>query len=391
MTGTHEREGSGPTGAALASIIAARFGGNLLIRFPYTFLTTLSRAFGIPLDTMTTLLGARELGGLVSPAIGRVADRGHERSTMVGAAAVAGVATIAVSADPPLWVVSVLLIGGGIAKFGLDTSQGAWVAHRVPLARRGRIFGIVELSWALALLVGVPICGALVETWGWRSMFRFSGALLIATAVLMRISVRPDRPERSDTPRRPRFRRELAGVWLYSALQPFAQMFVFAVYGDWFATTLRMSPARLSLMSILIGLGELGGTGLSALFADRVGKRRAALGGILLAAPVVATLGFVGTHELLAVTLMVVVAVGLEFSFVSALPLIAELDPAARASAIGLAIALGTGARAASAALGGVVYVSAGIGATGAITAVTCCLGAAALWTVTPDSAPRHR
>lgn len=366
----------------LASLIVARFGSNVLIRFPYTFATMISRAFGIPLDTLTALLGLRELGGLAAPAIGRVADRGHERSTMVTVATVAGVTTLTIALAPPLWLMAALLVAGGVAKFGLDTAQSAWIAHRVPFARRSRVFGVVETAWAFALLVGIPICGVVADLWGWRAMFVFTGAVLVCSAAVMHLVVTQDRPAATRRPPRPRVTSAMAGMWVYSALQPLAQMFVFAVYGDWFVRSLHMSDARLSAMSMLIGLGEVVGTGLTAVVTDRIGKRRAAIVGMLLAAPVSGCLGLAGGHQGIGVVLVVFAAVGFEFSFVSALPLIAELDPRARASAIGAAIALGTVARAASATLSGVTYVRVGMGAVGIVAAAICLAAAVALWTV---------
>ena len=143
-------------------------------------------------------------------------------------------------------------------------------------------------------------------------------------------------------------------------------------------------------VSVLIGFGELVGTGLTAVVTDRVGKRRAAIAGMLLAAPFAALLGTVGGTTWLGVTFIVAMALGTEFSFVSALPIIAELDVEARAAAIGLAMAIITIARAASSALSGVTYVHLGIGATGAVSGAVCLLAAVALWQVT-EPTPAHR
>jgi predicted MFS family arabinose efflux permease len=121
---------------------------------------------------------------------------------------------------------------------------------------------------------------------------------------------------------------------------------------------------------------------MTAIVTDRIGKRRAAIGGILLAAPMAASLGTVGHRAWLGVTLIVVMAVGTEFSFVSALPIIAELDPDARAASIGAATVLITIARAVASALAGVVYVHLGMGAAGLVGALACVGAAVALWSV---------
>lgn len=387
MPAPHEGDRGAAATSSLRAILAGRLAGNLLLRFPYTFITSISHAFGVRVDTMATLLGIRELGGLAAPAVGRVADRGHERLTMLWCATAAAVATLVIALRPPIWLLVALLTVGGVAKFGLDTAQTAWIGHRVPFARQSRTFGVIESSWALALLVGIPLCGWVKSVWGWRAMFVLCGLALGIAAAAVRSSVPADRPEPS--PSRPRLRisRPLAGILAYGVLQPFAQMFVFAVYGDWFRSSLGMSDARLSAASMVIGVGELLGTGLTAALADGFGKRRSATVGILVAAPLSAALGLVGGNQLAGVALIVAMAIAIEFSFVSALPLVAELDPDSRASAIGLATALITIARAASSALAGQTYVHLGIGAIGAVTAASCVGAAVALWTtVEPTS-----
>lgn len=383
MPATRDGERGGVETAALGTIIAARLAGNVLIRFPYTYITAISQAFGVRVDTMAALLGARELGGLLAPTVGRVSDRGHERRVMVAMTAVAALATLGVALRPPLWLLAVTLLVGGVAKFGLDTAQNAWIAHRVSFTRRSAVFGVVESSWALALLVGIPLCGAAGSLWGWRAMFLLCGGALGVAAASLRWVLPADRSETPPSRSRGRSATPLRGVYAYVALQPFAQMFVFAVYGDWFRTDLDMSDAGLAATSMLIGVGELVGTALSALFADRTGKRRSAMAGILLAAPLAGCLGLVGGHRSAGVTLIVVMAVGMEFSFVSALPLVTELDPTARGSAIGRATAIITIARALSSALAGRTYVQAGIGATGVIGAALCLAAAASLRRVT--------
>jgi predicted MFS family arabinose efflux permease len=116
--------------------------------------------------------------------------------------------------------------------------------------------------------------------------------------------------------------------------------------------------------------------------ADRFGPRRMAICGMVLACPLALLLGTVGGHVWYGVALLVLMSVGVEFSFVSALPIITELDPGARAAAIGLATVVITVARAASSAISGFVYVHAGIGVTGVVGSVAFALAAFALWTV---------
>ena len=77
----------------------------------------------------------------------------------------------------------------------------------------------------------------------------------------------------------------------YVSLQPFAQMMVFAVVGDWFVESLHMSFASLGFNIAVIGLAELAGSTSAALFSDRFGKRHMALFGLAIATPMVIVLG----------------------------------------------------------------------------------------------------
>ncbi len=376
----------------LGPIISARLAGNLLLRFPYSFVTAISRGLGIHLATTTALLGVRELGGLASPGIGAVADRGHERRAMVTCAALAGVSTVLIAGRPALWLVTILLVLGGIAKFGSDTAQTAWIGHRAPFEARARIFGVVELSWSLAFVAGVPVCAWLLHRWGWQAMFLFSGGFLLVSGFATQLGVPRDRPETVEPGGRVRMTGPLLGMYAYVALQPFAQMFVFAVYGDWFVKHLHMSDARLGFSTLLIGVGEGVGTGLTALVTHRVGPRRAAIAGMVLAAPLSLLIGTVGGHVWYGVVLLVVMSIGVEFSFVSALPIITELDPTARAAAIGLATVFITIARAASSAISGEVYVHLGMATVGVVGGISFALAGVALWRVVePASAGTTR
>jgi predicted MFS family arabinose efflux permease len=352
---------------ALGALVAGRLAGNLLIRFPYVFLTSISRGLGLSVGATTALLGVRELGGLAAPGIGHLADRGHQRRAMALCAGIAGLSTIAIAIAPPVGVVAALLTLGGVAKFGLDTAQATWIGQRVPFARRARVFGLVELSWAGAFFIGIPICAAVESRWGWRGLFVFSGGLLCLTAAAMTLWVAEDGAHGLRHHRRPRLTRANAGMFAYAFCQPFAQMFVFAVVGDWFVDGLGMTNVALGAATVLIGVGEVVGTGTTAVITDRIGKRRAALIGMAIAAPATVGLGLVGRAPWLGVGMVVILAAGIEFSFVSALPILSELDPEARGASIGLATAVITVSRAASSAVAGVTYTWGGITATGLV------------------------
>ena len=374
-----------PIRRALGAITLTRLAGNTLTRFPYMFITAISRGLGIRLESTTAILGFRELGGLAAPAIGQLADRGHERRTMAGGAAIAGLATLSISLIHGPALFTVLLVVGGIAVPGFLTAQSAWIGHRVPFERQSRVFGVIELSWAGGLLIGVPICAWLESAFGWRAMFVFSGGSLLVAAALTWAVVPPDDTMYAADAARPTIDRALVGMYAYAVLQPFGQMFVFAVNGDWFVKHLGMSNGALAASTFVIGVGEAVGTGAVAVVSDRMGKRRAGIAGMAIAAPMALGLGLVhdttgGAGRWVGVVLVATFAAGIEFSFVSALPLFVELAPDARARTLGTALALMTVSRAVASAVGGVVYVHGGMAASGVVGGTAMALAGGALW-----------
>jgi len=374
------------TPAATATIVGfavSRTAVAVFVRFPYTFLTAISSGLGLSIATTTNLLGLRELPGLATPFVGRFVDRGHTRSTMaVGfTCATVGCWTIALGWLP---IVVIAMFVSGIGGYAIAMAQAAWIGHRVPFARRGRAIGLVELSWAIAFLVGGPACAWLIDHHGWRSSFWAVGAAIATTGVISVRQLGPDIVEPHDTVAvegswARAFSRKSAGIYLYAGMQPFAQIIVFAVYGDWLSSRFGMSIALIGTVTVFIGVGEFVGTGASSAISDRLGKRRCTVGGAALAAPMALMLGMVGDHQALGVAAMVVFAVGLEFSFVSALPLMTEMDPEARGLTLGIAFAIVTIGRTVGSSVSGLIYEHLGMWVCGVIACGALIVGGTAV------------
>lgn len=180
---------------SLPWLTAARFASNVGVRFPITFIEPLARGVGVHLDTMGVVLGLRELTGLVGPAAGRHADRGRRNRLIL--AGLGGCAlTMALGAlSPGAVVVSAALVAFGFAKATHDVASNGWIGEHVPFARRGLVTGLVETSWAAALLLGVPIIGVLLDDVGWRAPFVATAAMcLVPFVALPRLLGRDTRP-----------------------------------------------------------------------------------------------------------------------------------------------------------------------------------------------------
>ena len=263
------------TATTIGVFTAARLAGNTFLRFPYVFVTAIAAGLGTDVRVVTAILGLRELGGLATPALSRAIDRGHLPRTLAIAGAVTGMASVGAVVGG-LWGFTIALAVSGVGKMGIDLAQNAWIGHHVPAT--------VELSWALAFLAGVPMLALAVGRWGWRAPFLIVAPFLVGlTAWGARVARPPsdaapvdqqraDAPAADDhAPRRPLPR---WSIWIYCFLQPFAVMIVFAVNGDWLATSLHLSESALGVAAIAMGIAEVAGTTLTMVAADRTGPAR---------------------------------------------------------------------------------------------------------------------
>ena len=88
----------------------------------------------------------------------------------------------------------------------------------------------------------------------------------------------------------------------------------------------------------MIGIAEIGGEGLVAALADRLGKRRSILIGLLLNSLAAILLPILGQNEVGAFIALFFFYITFEFAFVSSIPLMTEIMPTARATLMALNI-----------------------------------------------------
>jgi DHA1 family inner membrane transport protein len=350
---------------------AGRLLGNALYRAPFVFLPTLATGLGVSRSAVGTVLSVREAVGLGAPVIGTVVDRGHERSAMVVGAALGALGALVAVTTGHLGAFAVGLVMMGLGKHLWDNGQNTWAGHEVPFTERGKVLGLIETSWAGAYLAIVPLMGLLIHVGDWRLPFVAVGGALGAVAIalpattVMAASVRPVRTERRRLPR--------GGLPVYAAFftLAFGHQLIITSIGSWLNDSYGLSSERLGVAALVIGVGELIGSGATIVLADRMGKRRAALGGtILLLVPMLA-IGYAGSSVIVAVAIFSVFAGVFEFAFVAAIPLITEIDPEARATGIGLAVADITASRSIAIVVSVRLYQAEGIRTTSVVAACT--------------------
>lgn len=349
-------------------LTVARTTANACYRFAPPFLATIARDLDVSLDDIGIAVAISELSGLLSPVTGRIVERMPRRLAMVlGMLAVAvGTLTIASSSGLVLFAIGLVVLSQ--SKVAFDLGMGAWLVDHVAYARRGRVVGITETSWAFGLLVGVSAMGLVTAATSWRMGYLVGAVTVVVMAAVIarRLAAdpRPHSPSTPDTSQADNSRASgarhadssragrIAGWgWILVASSLFlmaASQFLFVTFGSWLEEEFDFSAAAISAVVFGLGLGELASSVTSARRTDQWGKERSAAVGALLMVP--SGLGLALWNGQLAIGLvcLAVAICGFEFAIVSAIPIAGQLVPGSPARGIGLMVGAGTLGRALS-------------------------------------------
>ena len=344
---------------ALPAIIGVRFVINVAMRMTYTFLPAFARGANLSVESMSTILSARELTSLSAPLTGRASDRFGPLKVMAYGGLLAGVGLlIATLGAPGLWIG---LLTFGFGRTAHQVALGAWIGNVVAYERRGRATGLIELTWGGAALIGLPLVGFLLGWLPWWSAFAGLGVLALLFSLRLRTH-QPHRFERDESPtRKPQMTRAaVAAIATNGAINGAAQ-FLFLGHGLWLEDSYGLDTAEVGLAIVAIGAIEVVATLGSSRLTDRLGKRRSMLGGTILMTAALLTLAINSTPPLaVGLGVLVVAFLGFEYAVVSAIPLMSELDPGARAQMIGRSVSVATVVRAVVTLVASAIYLSSG-------------------------------
>lgn len=346
-------------------------------RMVYPYLSTFQSGLGVSLTSLSLLLTVRAMTGFLGPLFAPLADwRGRRISMLLGIGGFTAGALLIVlwPGYPAFFGGSVLMATSGLVYM---PAMQAYLSDRVPFERRGRIIGFTELSWSLAFFIGVPLVGWLLSTAGvWSAPFAIYAALG-ALFFLVFFRLIPSDREHQEQQRQNGARFDLRSALrlpglliglAMSFLMTSANESVNIVFGLWLEDSFQMQLAALGAASLVIGLGELGGGGLSTLIVDRLGKQRAVLIGLLLNCLAAGALFLFGGSRTGALAGLFAFYLTFEFALVSTIPLMSEAVPGLRATAIAATVSSFGIGRAFSSALGPFLYTQWGFAANTAAT-----------------------
>ena len=364
-------------GPTLTRLVAAKTVANTALRWLPLFLPTLEPAFSATTTQLTTVLGAGELAGLSTVASGSRLDRGRERLVLlVSLGLLTASSLIALVGTLTSFAVAFFVLVLAVSNY--TVAGQAWISHRVAYRRRARMLGLYETSWAFALLLGAPIVAVLINLFGWRGPFVVLAIASTAATFLVASSLPRWAPEvviEELDPATPAVRRATITptAWLVmvgSATTAMAGLGVFVVSGSWLDAAFGVPTGGIGVVAVAFGAVELVSSLTSAGLADRVGKLRSTVAGLVLLLAGLAIM--VGADSRLAVGVVGILTflLGFEFAFVTSLSLVSESMPDARGTTLAVSNAVGTIARAAGAVASGWLYASHGIGGTATLSAI---------------------
>jgi DHA1 family inner membrane transport protein len=313
---------------------------NLAVRVTYPFLPAIARGLSISFRQAGLLVAARHCVGLTGAFWGLVAERqGYRWGMMIGLTALLlGCFTVSLSKVFAFALVGFVLIG--ISKPVYDPSVQAFVSARIAYAKRAMALGILETSWAGSWLLGIPLSGVLIAQFGWHSPFSLiSAAALLAIFLTARLkdvsstgqnsgkNIEQNLTAPSEIPLGKLGPVLILGV---SLLMVFANENMVIVYGAWLEGQFHLQVRDLGFFSILVGVAELGGELTVVALVDRLGKRKAILGGLTLTGLSYLALPFCQSSIYAALAGLVGMFYLFEFTIVSIFPYVSEMVPAQR-------------------------------------------------------------
>jgi len=371
----------------LATFTLIRVVINTAYRMIYPFLAVFARGLGVEITVISGLVASRAIIGAVDPFVFPfIETRGRKFGMLLGLGLfVASMGLVAVL--PSLTTLGAALIFGLVGKAIFDPSMTSYVADHVAYEKRGTAIAITEFAWSLAFILGIPAVGLIIAQMTWSAPFSLLAGLgLIAFIYIALTLTDSEKPVHHEDGMFGNVKQIVTTPAVLIALLiglsvTAANEVVNLVFGVWLEDSFKLKIAALAGASAVIGLSELGGEGMVALFVDRVGKVRAAGVGIVANCVAAVLLPVIGRTEPGALIGLFLFYITFEFTIVSIIPLMTEVMPSARATTLSFAGAAHSVGRALGALLAPKLYLSGFFFVTGAAVLFDL-IGLAAVWYV---------
>ena len=317
---------------------------NTSLRMVYPFIVLFAAGLGVDVSKISFALAISMTASAAGPFLSPIADqRGRKSGMLIGLVIyLAGTVSAALFPNYTTFLLAVLL--GNLGNNVFASALQAYLGDHVPYEKRGLYLTITEIPWALSFILLVPLAGWLISNHAWYTPFGYASALIVVMIALIAFLV-PNDPQAAseeqtifgDLKKVLTYKPALIGLALGFFIVA-ANEVVNVVFGVWIHDSFGLQITALAAASIIIGFSELSGEGLTALIVDRLGKKETITLGLILSSLFVLTLPWLGKTEIGALIWLFLFYFTFEIVVVSALPLMTEIVPQARATMMALFI-----------------------------------------------------
>ena len=328
----------------IALFTLTRTAVNTSYRMVYPFLPIFAQGLGVEPATLAMALSIRSFLGIFGPFLATIADTYDRKVGMLLGIGLFTAGSGLVGLWPGFWTfilgISLVLLGNGV----FIPSMNAFLGDRIPYENRGRVLAITEMSWAFAFIIGIPLVRMGIETYSWVTpflVFMMIGVVLLVLSIWLVPSGKVVQ-SKGNTPWRnlrqvfrswPAVAGLLAGVLFTSSNET-----INLIFGVWIEQQFGLDFDALTAASIVIGVSEFGGEIMTSIWLDSVGKRRMIWVFLGLNCVAAMLLPFTGGKLGWAMAGLGFFYITFEIVLVSAMTLMTEVLPSARATMLAATI-----------------------------------------------------
>lgn len=332
---------------SLGIITTARTVLNTSIRMVYPFLAIFAAGLNVSVSQVSLAMAISMATAAIGPFVAPIADRHGRRAGMLIGLGIFLLGTLLAGLWPGYPTFFLVILLGNLGNNIFVPAIQAYLSDRTPYKKRGLYIAISELSWALAFILFVPLAGLIIDKVIWYAPFWVLSGLAALMIVLVLLFIPNDADQTRASEEVPMFADfkkvltytpALLGM-LMGLLIIVGNEVVNVVYGVWIKDSFGLQIAALGAASAVIGFSELAGEGITAFLADHLGKEKTIFIGLAASSLFVLTLPWLGGSVVGVMIWLFLFYFSFEVVIISALPMMSEVMPQARATMMALFIA----------------------------------------------------